>query len=445
MKTVLVLGAGQSSPFLIRYLLEHAEGSDWKIVVADRDVETAASRVGDHPRGEARAIDAASPEELAAAMAGVDLVVNLMPPSMQRAIVRECLRSRTHMLSVSYATPDVLKLTDEARELGLLLLFELGVDPGIDHMATLSLLDRVRAKGGRVTAFESYGGGLPAPDSIDNPLRYAVTWNPRGVVMAGTDGALFVKNGAIRVLPPPRVFEEIWKVEVPGIGELDAYANRDSLSYVQAFGLEDARTVIRGTLRYPGWCATWSQIARLGMNNENLVIPGMAERSFAELLEMFLPETIEATDVASRTARFLGLETDDPALENLRWLGLFSTEPLGYDAPSVAHALTHLLARKLTLPDGGRDVVILRHEIEVAWPDGGEERIHSTLIEYGERGGVSAMARTVGLPTGIAARLLLEGAITRTGCHLPTERAIYVPILEELAREGIEFREEEDR
>ena len=441
MKTVLVLGAGQSSPFLIRYLLEHAADRGYRVVVADRDLALAETRVGGHERGEAQSIDASQPEALAAALAGIDLAINLMPPGMQRSIVHECLRAEVHMLSVSYATPDLLKLSEEARSLGLLMLFELGVDPGIDHMATMSLLDRVRAEGASVTKFFSYGGGLPAPDSIANPLAYAVTWNPRNVVMAGCDGALFIEDGRVRAVPPTRVFEEIWPVEVSGFGELEAYANRDSLSYVQAFGLERAHTVIRATLRHPGWCATWRQIVRLGLNNESIEIPGLGQRGFAELVDMFLPLEIEGADTEARAAAFLGLGPDDPALANLRWLGLFSNEPLGFEARTATQALTRLLSDKLELPPGGRDVVILQHEIETE-RDGASERIRATLIEYGERGGVSAMARTVGLPTGIAARLVLEDRLRLTGCLRPTEREIYRPILDELAREGLEFHEE---
>ncbi len=445
MKTILVLGAGHSSPYLIRYLLDRAEERDWRVVVGDRDVEQAGARVASHPRGEVRQIDATSLEELGRAISPAEVVVNLMPPSMQRSIVHECLRAQTHMLSVSYATPDLLRLTDEASELGLLMLFELGADPGIDHMATMSLLDRVRSEGGRVVGFESYGGGLPAPDSIDNPLGYAVTWNPRGVVMAGSEGALFVKDGRIRALTPARVFEETWPVRIEGIGDLVAYANRDSLSYLQAFGLEEARTVVRGTLRHPGWCSTWLQIARLGMNSESLKISRMAGRSFADLVEMFLPAEVNGESLEERTASFLELAPDDHAIANLRWLGLFSRAPLGFEPPSVAHALTHLLSKKLPLPDGGRDVVILHHELEVERPGRGEERIRSTVIEYGDPQGSSAMARAVGLPTGIAARLLLDGELELAGCHLPTERAVYRPVLEELAREGLEFREERIR
>lgn len=440
MKNLLVLGAGHSSPFLIDYLLAAAEPQGWTITVADRDAELAASRVAGHPRGVSKRVDARLVDELSAAILEAEAVVNMMPPGFQRAIARECLRHRTHMLSVSYATADMHRLAGEAHERGVLLLCELGVDPGIDHMATMSLLERVRDEGGRVTSFESYGAGLPAADSIDNPLGYAITWNPRNVVMAGAEGALFLRDGEIRAVPASRVFDEAWPVEVDGFGALEGYPNRDSLVYRRVFGLHDARTVIRGTLRYPGWCDVWRQIVRLGLNNEGLEIPRLGELSFADLVSMFLPSGANG-GAEEGALRYLGLDAEDPTFRKLKWLGLFSEEPIGGSPRTAVQALARLLTEKLDLPPGGRDVVILLHQLEVAYPDGRTERICATLLEHGEPDGVSAMARTVGLPTGIAARLLLDDGLGITGCHLPTEPAIYRPVLAELEREGVGFQE----
>lgn len=443
MKNVLVLGAGHSSPYLIEYLLRAAGEHDWLVTVGDRDRDLAASRVGGHPRGAAIGVDVASVEQLGRAVDGADLVINLMPPAFQRPVARECLRAGRHTLSVSYATPEVRGLDGEARERGVLLLYELGLDPGIDHMATMSLVERLRGAGGEVVELESYGAGLPAPDSIDNPLSYAITWNPRNVVMAGSRGALFLRDGRVRAVPPERVFAETWPVDVEGFRRLEAYPNRDSLAYREIFGLHRARTVVRGTLRYDGWCRAWLQIARLGLNNEGLVIPSLAEMSFGDLVEMFLPVAANGAGIERRAAAFLGLEEDDPVLASLGWLGLFSSEPIGSGVRTPAQALTGLLERKLVLPPDGRDVVVLLHEVRARFEDGGERRIRSTLVEHGQPGGISAMARTVGLPTAIAARLVLDGELELTGCHLPTEPAVYRPVLEGLAREGIRFREEE--
>jgi saccharopine dehydrogenase (NADP+, L-glutamate forming) len=440
MKNLLVLGAGHSSPYLIDYLLEAAGPRGWTVTVADRDAELAAARVDGHPCGISRRVDAGLADDLSAAILDAEVVVNMMPPGFQRVIARECLRSRTHMLSVSYTTPEVRRLTDEARERGVLLLCELGLDPGIDHMATMSLLEKVRDEGGKVTSIESYGAGLPAADSVANPLGYAITWNPRNVVMAGADGALFLRDGEIRAVPAAQVFSESWPVNVDGLGAFEAYPNRDSLIYRNLFGLHEARTVIRGTLRYPGWCDAWLQIVKLGLNNERLEIPGLSERSFSEMVAMFLPPGGNG-DAEGAALRHLGLATADPAFEKLKWLGLFSDRPIGGHPRTAVEALAQLLTEKLDLPPGGRDVVILLHNLEVAYDNGRSERICATLVEHGEPDGVSAMARTVGLPTGIAARLLLDGELALTGCHLPTEPAIYRPVLAELAREGIAFKE----
>jgi saccharopine dehydrogenase-like NADP-dependent oxidoreductase len=444
MRTILVLGAGQSAPFLIRWLLDAAAEGDWRVVVADRDPEAAAARVGGHLRGEARRLDAADPAARAAAVAGADLVVNLLPPSFQPEVARDCVAAGRHMVSASYAAPEVVALSDEARRRGVVLLTEIGLDPGIDHMSAMALVDRLRAAGGEVVGFESYGSGVPAPDSIANPLGYAITWNPRNVVLAATAGARYLRRGKLKVVPWERVFADTWPVEVEGVGPMEAYPNRDSLAYRRVFGLESAATVLRGTLRHPGFCRVWRQVVRLGLPDDRIPIPDLAERSWAELVEMFLPDG--AGTVEQRVAELLGLAEGSPEMEALRWLGLFSGEPVGGAEPApatAADALVGLLQRKLALPPGGRDLVVLLHDLEVAYEGGARrERVTSTLTVYGEPGGVTAMARTVGLPAAIAAKLILDTERPEhLGCQIPTEPGIYRPILRELEREGVRFVE----
>jgi saccharopine dehydrogenase (NADP+, L-glutamate forming) len=448
MKKIVVLGAGQSSPFLIRHLLELAAGRGWIVTVADRDPELAAARVAGHPLGEAIALDAAAEQRLAATVGGADLLVNLLPPDLQLPIARECLRQRVPMVSVSYATPEIRALGEEAAGLGVLLLMEIGLDPGIDHMASMSLVDRVHRRGGIVDSFLSYGSGVPAPESVDNPLAYAITWSPRSVVLAGRAGAHFLRDGRLRAVPKHRVFDCTWPVEVPGVGRMTAYPNRDSLAYRRIFGLAHAHTLIRGTLRHPGFCRAWRLIVRLGLNTERIAIPGLPERSFAELVEMFLPDGLSGSTVEERTAEYLALPLDDPALASLRWLGLFSREPAGFAGKTVTDALAGLLLEKLRLPPGGRDMVVLLHQLEARYPAaaggdavGRRERVTATLVERGEPGGITAMARTVGLPAALAARLVLDREIDLAGCHIPTEPSIYEPLLAELEREGVRFLE----
>lgn len=446
MKEILVLGAGQSAPHLIRHLLEHADAGGFRVTVADRDPELAASRVGGHPRGRAIGFDAAADADDAGAegdpIAAADLVVSLLPPPLQPAIARRAVAGGTSMISASYTDPKVRALDAEARHRGVLLLNEMGLDPGIDHMSTMALFDRVRAEGGEVEAFESYGSGVPAPDSRSNPLGYAVTWNPRNVVMAGRDGAQYLRDGQIRRRTWRRVFGETWPVEVDGVGMMEAYPNRDALVYRDAFGLAGAHTLIRGTLRWPGFAESWHAVVLLGLPDEALAVPGLPERSWAELVEMHLPEGFGGGtgDVAGRVAAFLGLDPEGPVIEKLRWLGLFDDAPIGGAAATPAEALAGLLSRRLTLPPGGRDMVVLHHGLTVRYPGDSHQRLTSTLVEYGEPGGITAMARTVGLPAAIAARLVLAGHLDLAGCHIPTEPGIYRPVLAELEREGLRFR-----
>jgi saccharopine dehydrogenase (NADP+, L-glutamate forming) len=324
---------------------------------------------------------------------------------------------------------------------------EMGLDPGIDHMATMSLVDRLHRQDGIVESFVSYGSGVPAPESVDNPLAYAITWSPRSVVLAGSGGAHFLRDGQLRAVPKHRVFDCTWPVEVDGVGPMTAYPNRDSLAYRSIFGLAQARTLIRGTLRHPGFCSTWRHVVRLGLNTERIAIPHLAEHSFADLVEMFLPAGLCGETVEERAAEFRGLDPDDPGLASLRWLGLFSTEPTGVEGATVTDALVHLLLEKLRLPPDGCDMVVLQHELLVRYPaetgqgSARRERITATLVERGEPGGITAMARTVGLPAALAARLILDGEIELIGCHIPTEPAIYGPVLAELERAGMRFVE----
>lgn len=442
---ILVLGAGHSSPTLIRHLLEHAGAGGWRVTVADRDPDLAAARIAGHPRGRALALDAAAEPAGPDPIAAADLVVSLMPPALQPAVARRAVAGGTPMISASYADPGLRALDAEARERGVIVLSEMGLDPGIDHMSALALLDRVRAEGGEVEAFESYGSGVPAPDSRANPLGYAVTWNPRNVVMAGSDGAQYLRGGRIRRVPWRRVFADVWPVEIEGVGAMEAYPNRDALAYREVFGLLGAGTVVRATLRWPGFAAAWLAVVRLGLPDEKLPVPDLPARTWAELVEMHLPAGGGGggRDLRERVARFLGLDPASAPLAALDWLGLFSDRPIGGAVTTPAEALTALLSERLALPPGGRDMVVLRHELTVRRPDGGRERLTSTLVEYGEPGGETAMAKTVGLPAAIAARLVLAGELPLTGCRIPTDPRIYRPVLAELERAGLRFRERE--
>ena len=443
MKRILVLGAGASSPYLIHYLLESAQEHDWFVTVGDHDPAAAQQRVAGHERGNAIEFDVNDLDLLTTQIQKADLVVNMLAPTFQPRIAMECIRIGRPMVSASYRDAKVRAVDAEAKRKGLLILTEVGLDPGIDHMTAMTVIDRVKARNGLVDSFESYGGGLPAPDTLDNPFGYVITWNPRNVVMAGEKGGLFLDRNNLRIVPFHQLFQNSWPVEVVGVGPMEAYPNRDSLSYRELYGISEVTNMIRGTIRYPGFCETWTQIVRLGLPNETLHIPDLAELTWAEFVEMFIPTQIAGDDLASRVANYLHISPTGNIIQNLRWLGLFAEEKTGVKGETGADAMVELLNRKLKLAAEARDMVILQHDFKVRYPEEGNrrERIVATLVAYGEPGGFTAMARTVGMPAAIASKLILADELPLTGCHIPMHPAIYKPILAELEEAGIRMTE----
>jgi saccharopine dehydrogenase (NADP+, L-glutamate forming) len=442
-KQVLVIGAGQSAPYLISHLLDQAAREDWFVTVGDISLELARLRVGDHPRGGAVRFDVEDADLRDKHIKKADVVVNMLAPAFQNLIAWDCVNHGRHMISVSYREKAVRHLDMDAKRQGVLLLCEMGLDPGIDHMSAMALIRRLRSDGGRITAFRSYGSGLPVPYQPHNPLRYVITWNPRNVVMAGSEGAQYMENGRIKIVPYHEVFHHTWPFDVDGVGTLEAYPNRDSMSYMQSFGLEHVHTMIRGTLRYPGWSETWSQIVRLGLPNENLRIPGLADRTYHEVVQMFLPLNISGARIEQRIGRFLDISPTGRIMENLRWLGLLSNQRIGCEGNTAAAMLVDLLKKKLPLGPAGRDMVVLVHELEVEYPNGTTQahRITSTLVAESEAQGFTAMSKAVGLPAAIAVKLLLRNELPLTGSFIPTHPSIYEPVLRELEQAGLEFKE----
>ncbi len=442
MKNVLILGAGQSSPYLISYMLKYAEKYDWFIIVGDKDYNLANERINRHPRGTAVEFDV-NDEMLRKSLIGkCDIVINFLAPVFQYQIALECLDMGKHCVTASYENARTRDLHKDAMRKGIIILNEMGLDPGIDHIWAMSIIDKVRANDGIITSILSYGSGLPAPESVANPLKYAITWNPRNVAMAGESGAQYMENGKIKVLTQSHVFNRTWAVEVDGVGTLEAYPNRDSLIYIDVFNLKRVDTMIRGTLRYPGWCETWSQLVKLGMPNETMRIPNLNKITYAEFTEMFLPLNANGTKLDTRVANFLGINPTGKIMDNLRWFGLFTNEKIDSDPKTAAEVLTNILKKKLILPAGGRDMVILIHELDVEYPkENKKEKIISTMVEYGDPNGFTAIAKTVGLPAAIAAKLILNKELPLSGCYIPIQPIIYTKVIEELKKEGINFTE----
>ena len=441
MKNVLILGAGQSAPYLISFMLKEAEKNDWFVTVCDKDYDLAKSRINGSQYGIAVEFDVNDENLRKTQIKNADVVINFLSPMFQYLIALDCLTYSKHCITASYENVRIQDLHKDALRKGVLILNEMGLDPGIDHMSAMSIVNRVRKNRGIITSFTSYGSGLPAPEVNPNPLNYCITWNPRNVVMAGETGAQYMEKGKIKILSHHELFQRTWSVDVDGIGTLEAYPNRDSMIYKDLFKLEKVNTMIRGTLRYPGWSETWLQIIRLGIPNEIMKIPNLSEMTYAEFTEMFIPLNVAGTKLESRVANFLGINPTGKIMQNLKWLGLFSNEKVNSTATTPAEVMVHLLKDKLPLPDNARDMVALVHEIEAEYPDGKKEKITSTFIEYGEPGGHTAISKTVGLPAAIAAKLILLNDMPITGCQIPTHPVVYSKVLKELNDLGLKFNE----
>ncbi|MCF8242940.1 MAG: saccharopine dehydrogenase NADP-binding domain-containing protein [Melioribacteraceae bacterium] len=442
MKNVLILGAGQSTPFLITFMLKEAEKNDWYVTVCDRDYEMAAMRINGHPRGNAVEFDVNDAILRQTQIQNSDIVINLLAPVFQYTVAVDCIQYEKPCITASYEDNRMRDLNKDALRKNILILNEMGLDPGIDHMSAMKMIDEVRDNGGIIRSFCSYGSGLPAPNVESNPLRYCITWNPRNIAMAGEKGAQYMENDNIKVVPHHEVFRRTWQVDVDDVGTFEAYPNRDSLVYLDTFSLKHAHTMIRGTLRYPGWSETWLQIIKLGMPNENMRIPNLNKKTFAEFTEMFVPLNANGTKLSQRVANYLGISPTGKITENLRWLGLFSDEKIPGNPQTAADVLIDLLQQKLPLPKGAHDMVALIHELEVEYPEKNEkEIITSTFVEYGDGNGITAIAKTVGMPAAIAAKLILQGELPLTGCHIPIHPTIYTRVLDELKTEGLKFIE----
>lgn len=443
MKNILILGAGQSAPYLISYLLDEAQKNNWYVTVADRDLNVAKAAVDDHANGSAIEFDVNDADKRHSLIQKCDIVVNFLTPTFQYLIALDCLRYSKHVVSASYENTRVAELDADAKKCGVLILNEMGLDPGIDHMSAMEIINGIRAKGGTISKFISYGSGIPAPEVKSNPLQYCITWNASNVVTAGDAGAQYMENGKVKLVPHQKVFDRTWHVEVDGIGILEAYPNRDSLIYRSIFNLKNVDTMIRGTLRYPGWSETWNQIVKLGMYLNTLTLPPIADCTYQEFTQMFIPLNANGTNFEARVANFLNINPTGTIMNNLKWLGLLSDEKIGSNFKTPMHLMTDLLKKKMPLPEGERDMVILQHDIIADYgEDKPKEKTIATLVDYGDpKTGMTAIAKTVGAPAAIAVKLILKGELNLTGCQIPTHEEIYPKVLAELKTLGIEFKE----
>ena len=442
MKQITLIGAGRSTIILIEYLLNRAEKNQWKVVVADRDIALAEGKINGHPSAEACSFDVQDASARRALIEKSDIVISMLPAHMHIPVAKDCIEFGVHMVTASYISDEMKALDQEAKDKGVILINEIGVDPGIDHLSAMKMLDDVRDQGGEILLFESFTGGLVAPDSDDNPWNYKFTWNPRNVVLAGGSGAVkFKQEGKYKFIPYHQLFRRTEYMNIGEFGKFEAYANRDSLKYRSVYGLQDVPTLYRGTLRRPGFCRAWDTFVKLGMTDDSYVLEGTKEMTFREFTNTFLAYN-QSDSVELKLMHYLKIDQDDALMDKLTWLDIFEPIPIGQDNLTPAQVLQIILERKWSLNAQDRDMVVMVHKLGYRL-DGATHQINSHMVCMGDDADRTAMAKTVGLPVGIAARHILEGTITTPGVQIPVSREIYEPMLAELAESGIQFSEEE--
>ncbi len=439
MKKILIIGAGRSAASLIAYLLEKAKKNNWVVKVVDRDEALAKRRVGDHPAGQAEAFSAEDADKRQKLITESDLVISMLPATMHIDVASDCVELGVHLITPSYVTKEMKALDVAARQKGILLLNEMGVDPGIDHMSAMQIIHRLRAEGAEIKRFESFTGGLVAPESDDNPWHYKFSWNPRNVVMAGQGGtAQFLHNHKLKYIPTHKIFDRYKSIDVPGYGSFDGYANRDSLSYRKVYGLEKVPTIYRGTLRGKGFCEAWSVFVQLGITTEDFEVEsdGMTYREFINAFLMY----DETKPVEEKLQEYLGLSNE--VMDKLKWLGIFDDRVIGLDRATPAAILQKLLEEKWELSDNDKDMIVMWHRFDYLL-NGVEKELHSSLVHIGRDRNFTAMSDTVGWPMAVAAELILDGSIDETGVQLPILPGVYEPILHALEKLGVKFIEQE--
>ena len=438
MKKVVVFGAGLVARAHVRYLLEHG----FEVTVASRTVRKAERILEGHPAGTPVAFDIArEPGRLGELVAAHDVAVSLLPWQYHPQVARACLDHGTHMVTTSYVKDAMAALDDEAKDKGIILLNELGVDPGIDHMTAMKVIHKVQAEGGIVTTFQSYCGGLPAPEANDNPLGYKFSWSPRGVLLAGLNTARYRRDGEVVEVPGQELFDHVWQVPVVLEGVetmLEGYPNRDSMPYTRYYGIDPRDTMFRGTLRNPGWCASMKQVARLGwLGTEEL--PDVAGASLGEVTARLIGAD-STEELRSKVAAHLGLDPLAHQLDDIEWVGLLGATPVSEGVTAPVDILTARMLDTMSYQPWERDMLVLQHTFVAEYPDR-TERLTSTMIDFGIPGGDSSMNRTVGLPAAVGVRFILEGRFTQPGVIVPVMPEFYEPALEELQRLGIQFAE----
>lgn len=438
---ILVFGAGLSSTFLIKYLEENALKYHWNITVVDKNSSNLNQRVNS-TNTKTIVFDIDDEITLNDLIQEAELVVSMLPAQLHLSIAKKCIQYNTHLATASYLSKEMMSLDEDVKKKNLIFLNECGLDPGIDHLSAMKLLDEIRDSGGEITEFESFTGGLVTPDSEDNPWRYKFTWNPRNVVLAGNGGAVkFIHNGKYKYIPYHKVFRRTEIVEIDGYGKFEGYANRDSLKYRETYGLHNVKTMYRGTFRRPGFSKAWNCFVQLGVTDDSYQLPNSEGMTHRDFINTFLP--FHPTDsIELKFKSNLNISQDDIYLwEKIESTGIFSNDLISVKNGSPAQILQHILEKKWNLKSDDRDMIVMWHKINYKSKAGTQNSVHSSLVCEGNSRKHTAMAKTVGLPLAIACKLILSKKIKKRGCLLPIYPEFYNPILDELEKHGIKFKE----
>ncbi len=443
MKNILLIGAGKSTSSLISYLADKASQENFSLTIVDKNLDLARNIVQDNPGVELKNINIFDEDERAKLIQNTDIVISMLPARFHILIALDALKYGKNMVTASYISDELKALNDQIKEKGLIFMNEVGLDPGIDHMSAMRVIDQIRESGGKMKLFESFTGGLVAPESDDNLWHYKFTWNPRNVVLAGQGGmAKFLHAGKFKYIPYQKLFRRTEFLDIDGYGKFEGYPNRDSLKYQKIYGLENIGTLYRGTIRRVGFSRAWNVFVQLGMTDDSFIMENSENMSYRDFINSFLPYS-PTDSVELKLRQYMKIDQDDELWFKLEELDLFNKEKkVGLKNATPAQILQKILEEKWTLKPEDKDMIVMFHKFGYEL-NGEKKQINSQLVIKGDDQVYTAMAKTVGLPVGIATLKILKGEINTPGVQLPVTKEIYNPILDELEDYGIIFKEKE--
>jgi len=441
MKLILILGAGRSSNSLINYLEQQASDNDWIVRVGDRAVEEVRKKFDPFEKTQFFKIDIDDEEALDHEISQAHVVISMLPADFHYKVAVRCLKYGKHLLTASYVTDEIKELSTAFAEKGCMLVMEAGLDPGIDHMSGMKVLDRIRNNGFELTSFETFTGGLVAPSKENNPWQYKFTWNPEKVVLAGQGTVKFIQEGRFKYIPYHRLFRRAEVIHIPNHGYFEGYANRDSLKYLDSYDLHGIRTLFRGTLRRPGFCKSWNVFVQLGATDNTYAMENVQNLTHRQFINSFLYYN-PYDSVELKLAHYMNLDMESEEMYRLKWLGIFDDEPVGLERGTPAQILEHILKKKWILKPDEKDMIVMWHKFD--YLDGDQpHQIQSSMVVFGEDKIHTGMSKAVGLPLAIICKLILHEQLAINGLHIPTKTEIYMPVLAELESYGFEFEDHE--